>query len=53
MGALAVVLESFWTDRMAALKRLAESVERESGSPGDSSGRLEGTGASHRKGFGT
>ena len=31
MGALAVVLESFWTDRLGALKRLAESVERESG----------------------
>ncbi len=31
MGALAVVLESFWTDRLLALKRLSESVERESG----------------------
>ena len=31
MGALAVVLESFWTDRLLALKRLAESVEAESG----------------------
>lgn len=31
MGALAVVLESFWVDRLAALKRLAESVESESG----------------------
>ncbi len=30
MGALAVVLESFWVDRLHALKRLAESVERES-----------------------
>jgi len=30
MGALAVVLESFWTDRLGALKRLAESVEGES-----------------------
>jgi DNA-binding transcriptional ArsR family regulator len=28
MGALAVVLESFWTDRLAALKQLAETVER-------------------------
>ena len=28
MGALAVVLESFWTDRLLALKRLSESVER-------------------------
>ena len=26
MGALAVVLESFWTDRLLALKRLAESL---------------------------
>ena len=31
MGALAIVLESFWIDRLGALKRLAESVERESG----------------------
>ena len=31
MGALAVVLESFWVDRLVALRRLAESVERESG----------------------
>ena len=30
MGALAIVLESFWMDRLGALKRLAESVERES-----------------------
>ena len=35
MGALAVVLESFWTDRLGALKRLAESVERESAQPTD------------------
>lgn len=27
MGALAVVLESFWTDRLGALQRLAETVE--------------------------
>jgi len=26
MGALAVMLESFWTDRLLALKRLAESL---------------------------
>ena len=26
MGALAIVLESFWMDRLSALKRLAESV---------------------------
>ena len=31
LGALAVVLESFWKDRLSALKRLAESVGRESG----------------------
>jgi DNA-binding transcriptional ArsR family regulator len=30
MGAMAVVLESFWTDRMDALELLAETVERES-----------------------
>lgn len=30
MGAFAVVLESFWRDRLGALKRLAESVERNS-----------------------
>jgi len=30
MGAMAVVLESFWTDRMDALGLLAETVERES-----------------------
>lgn len=29
MGALAVVLESFWSDRLDALKRLAESLEHE------------------------
>ena len=29
MGALAIVLESFWVDRLDALKRLAESVEHE------------------------
>jgi DNA-binding transcriptional ArsR family regulator len=29
MGAMAVVLESFWTDRMDALELLAETVERE------------------------
>ena len=28
MGALAVVLESFWTDRLSALKRLAEAPPR-------------------------
>ena len=28
MGALAVVLESFWTHHLGALKRLAESQER-------------------------
>ena len=27
MGALAVVLESFWTDRLLALKRLAETLD--------------------------
>ena len=31
MGALAVVLESFWTDRLLALKRLSESVEGRAG----------------------
>ena len=31
MGALAVVLESFWMDRLGALKRLAESAECEWG----------------------
>lgn len=31
LGALAIVLESFWKDRLRELKRLAESVERESG----------------------
>ena len=31
MGALAVVLESFWRDRLHALQRLAESIEPESG----------------------
>ena len=30
MGALAVVLESFWMDRLGALKRLAESGKHES-----------------------
>ena len=30
MGALAVVLETFWIGRLGALKRLAESVEGES-----------------------
>ena len=29
MGALAVVLESFWTDRLLALKQLAESLGAE------------------------
>ena len=33
MGALAVVLESFWRDRLYALKRLAESIEPDSGLP--------------------
>ena len=33
MGALAVVLESFWVDRLSALKHLAESVEPQSGRP--------------------
>ena len=33
MGALAVVLESFWTDRLGALKRLAEAAEHASGPP--------------------
>ena len=28
LGALAIVLESFWTDRLGALKGLAESMER-------------------------
>ena len=32
MGALAVVLESFWTDRLLALKRLAESPGAEQSS---------------------
>lgn len=31
MGALAIVLESFWTDRLDALKRLAESPDVDSG----------------------
>ena len=36
MGALAVVLESFWTDRLLALKRLAESLgDEQSASPAD------------------
>jgi DNA-binding transcriptional ArsR family regulator len=30
MGALAVLLESFWTDKMDALEVLAKTVERES-----------------------
>jgi DNA-binding transcriptional ArsR family regulator len=29
MGALAVVLESFWNDKLDSLKALAESMERE------------------------
>lgn len=33
LGALAVVLESFWMDRLGALRQLAETVERESGDP--------------------
>ncbi len=33
MGALAVVLESFWTDKMSALKRLAERLEQGSEAP--------------------
>ncbi len=34
MGALAVVLESFWTDRLLALKRLAEALgDEQSASP--------------------
>ena len=30
MGALAVVLESFWKDRLVALKQMAETTEHES-----------------------
>jgi len=33
MGVLAVVLESFWKDRLGALKQLAESMGRDSGNP--------------------
>ena len=46
MGTLAVVLESFWKDRLGALRLLAESVERESG--GQASGQPR---APHRKGL--
>ena len=47
MGTLAVVLESFWTDRLGALRLLAESVERESGGQASTQPR-----APHRKGLG-
>ena len=43
MGALAVVLESFWTDRLGVLKRLAESVERESERRDPCSSELQST----------
>ena len=33
MGALAVVLESFWKDRLHALQQLAESIEPDQGLP--------------------
>jgi len=33
MGTLAIVLESFWSDRLDALERLAASLEREAHSP--------------------
>ncbi len=38
IGALALVLESFWKDRLHALGQLAESIEPDSG-PSDQPGR--------------
>lgn len=39
MGALAVVLESFWTDRLEALKQLAESPGADSSSTASADSR--------------
>lgn len=47
MGTLAVVLESFWKDRLGTLGGLAHSLERESGRQASAQRR-----APHRKGIG-